>query len=263
MIGDLTVQVLDQLDQDPPGAAGVQEGHPVPAGSGTRPSVDELDASTPKALEVGLEVGGTVGDVVQARSASGEKAADRAVGAQGLEELYGPQEAHPDALGFQGLGRGGRLPRKRLEEAGGVFQGSDGYGDVIEIAGAFSEDIHGRVRVTRRAEMATTNAILEVNDDNFATAVEGNQSLTMVDFWAVWCGPCRLVAPIVEDLASEYGPKGLKVAKMDVDANPSTPSRYGIRSIPTILFFKGGRLVDQVIGFVPRPHLEEKIKKHL
>ena len=111
--------------------------------------------------------------------------------------------------------------------------------------------------------MATGDAILEVTDDNFATEVEGNQGLSMVDFWAVWCGPCRLVAPIVEELAGEYGAKGLKVAKMDVDANPSVSSRYGIRSIPTILFFKGGRLVDQVIGFVPRPHLEAKILKHL
>lgn len=111
--------------------------------------------------------------------------------------------------------------------------------------------------------MATGNAILEVTDDNFASEVEGSQGLSMVDFWAVWCGPCRLVAPIVQELAGEYGAKGLRVAKMDVDANPSVSSRYGIRSIPTILFFKDGKLVDQVIGFVPRPHLEAKILKHL
>jgi len=111
--------------------------------------------------------------------------------------------------------------------------------------------------------MATSNAILEVTDENFAAEVEGNDGLSMVDFWATWCGPCRMVAPIVEELAGEYSDKGLKVAKMDVDANPSVPARYGIRSIPTILFFKGGQLVDQVIGFVPRPHLEEKIQKHI
>lgn len=111
--------------------------------------------------------------------------------------------------------------------------------------------------------MATNNAVMEVNDDNFAAEVEGSQGLTMVDFWATWCGPCRMVAPIVEELAAEYQDKGLKVGKMDVDANPSTPSRFGIRSIPTILFFKGGNVVEQVIGFVPRPHLEEKILKHL
>lgn len=111
--------------------------------------------------------------------------------------------------------------------------------------------------------MATSKTILEVNDENFADEVENREGLSMVDFWATWCGPCRMVAPIVEELAEEYQDKGLKVAKMDVDANPSTSARLGIRSIPTILFFKGGSLVDQVIGFVPRPHLEAKIQKHL
>jgi thioredoxin 1 len=111
--------------------------------------------------------------------------------------------------------------------------------------------------------MAMSDAVLEVNDSNFAEQVEGSEGLAMVDFWATWCGPCRLVAPIVEELAHAYREKGLRVGKMDVDANPSTSSRYGIRSIPTILFFKGGELVDQVIGYVPRPHLEGKILKHL
>ena len=111
--------------------------------------------------------------------------------------------------------------------------------------------------------MATSNTILEVTDQNFASEVESNAGLSMVDFWATWCGPCRMVAPIVEELAEEYQAKGLKVGKMDVDSNPSVPSKYGIRSIPTILFFKGGELVDQVIGFVPRQHLEDKILKHL
>lgn len=111
--------------------------------------------------------------------------------------------------------------------------------------------------------MATSKTILEVNDENFADEVENREGLSMVDFWATWCGPCRMVAPIVEELAEEYQDKGLKVAKLDVDANPSTSARLGIRSIPTILFFKGGSLVDQVIGFVPRPHLEAKIRKHL
>jgi thioredoxin 1 len=85
----------------------------------------------------------------------------------------------------------------------------------------------------------------------------------MVDFWAVWCGPCRLVAPIVAELAEQYKDKGLHVGKLDVDANPRTTTRFRVMSIPSILFFKDGALVDTVVGAVPKSHLEEKIKKHL
>ena len=111
--------------------------------------------------------------------------------------------------------------------------------------------------------MATSEIILEVNDENFADEVEENTGLSMVDFWATWCGPCRIVAPVVEELADEYHEKGLKVGKLDVDASPRTSAKYGIRSIPSILFFKDGEVVDKVIGAVPRQHLEEKIQQHL
>lgn len=111
--------------------------------------------------------------------------------------------------------------------------------------------------------MATNGAILEVTDQNWADEVDGNAGLTMVDFWAVWCGPCRMVAPVVEELAGEYGEKGLKVGKLDVDSNPETTVRFGVRSIPSILFFKGGELVDKVVGAVPRQHLEDKIQQHI
>ena len=111
--------------------------------------------------------------------------------------------------------------------------------------------------------MATSDAILEVTDDNFVSEVEQGEGLQMVDFWAEWCGPCRMVAPIVEELAEEYQDKGLRVGKLDVDSNPSTTARFRVTSIPSILFFKGGELVERVVGAVPRPHLEEKIKAHL
>jgi thioredoxin len=111
--------------------------------------------------------------------------------------------------------------------------------------------------------MATSEAILEVTDANFAEEIEGGEGLRMVDFWATWCGPCRMVAPIVEELASEYSDKGLRVGKLDVDSNPSVTTRFRVTSIPSILFFKDGELVDKVVGAVPRPHLEEKILKHL
>jgi thioredoxin 1 len=111
--------------------------------------------------------------------------------------------------------------------------------------------------------MVENGSVRTVTDQTFSDDVIQAEGLNIVDFWAVWCGPCRMVAPIVEQLASEYGEKGLRVSKLDVDENPVTASRYGIRSIPTILFFKGGELVDRVIGAVPRPHLEQKVKQHL
>jgi thioredoxin len=111
--------------------------------------------------------------------------------------------------------------------------------------------------------MATSETIMEITDANFAEEIEKGEGLHMIDFWAVWCGPCRLVAPIVDELANDYRDKGLKVGKLDVDSNPQVTTRFRVMSIPSILFFKDGKLVDQVVGAVPRPHLEEKIKKHL
>lgn len=109
-------------------------------------------------------------------------------------------------------------------------------------------------------EQMMANA-MEVNDDNFATEVEGNQGLTVVDFWATWCAPCRMIAPMVEQLAVDYAGKA-RVAKLDVDSNQKTAMRFNVRSIPTILFFKDGKLVDQVVGAVPKPALEAKFKEH-
>jgi thioredoxin 1 len=111
--------------------------------------------------------------------------------------------------------------------------------------------------------MATSEMMLEVTDANFADEVEKGEGLHMIDFWAVWCGPCRLVAPSVEQLADAYRDKGLRVGKLDVDSNPKTTTRFRVMSIPSILFFKGGELVDTVVGAVPKAHLEEKIKQHL
>ncbi|MDH5759701.1 MAG: thioredoxin [Gemmatimonadota bacterium] len=111
--------------------------------------------------------------------------------------------------------------------------------------------------------MGADGSVVEVTDQDFAEEIEAGDGLSMVDFWAVWCGPCRMVAPIVEELAGEYADRGLKVRKLDVDSNPQVAAKYQIRSIPTILFFKNGELVDKVIGAVPRPHLEEKIQLHI
>ena len=101
-----------------------------------------------------------------------------------------------------------------------------------------------------------------VDDSNFQNEVLGSDKPVLVDFWAIWCGPCKMIAPIVEELAKEYDGK-LKVTKMDVDANPRTAMQYGIRSIPTLMVFKGGQVVEQIIGAVPKRHLLDKIIPHL
>ena len=101
-----------------------------------------------------------------------------------------------------------------------------------------------------------------VTDANFDQEVVQSELPVLVDFWAIWCGPCKMVEPSVEALAKEYEGK-LKVVKMDVDKNPAVPTRYGIRSIPTLLLFKNGEVVDQIIGAVPKRMIEERIKKVL
>lgn len=104
--------------------------------------------------------------------------------------------------------------------------------------------------------------VKEVTDETFAEEVEQAEGVAMVDFWAAWCGPCRLVAPIVAQLATEYEGQ-VTVAKLDVDSSQRTAMRFNIRSIPSILFFKDGQHVDTVIGAVPKQQLEQRLKRHL
>ncbi|MGH7625971.1 MAG: thioredoxin [Gemmatimonadaceae bacterium] len=106
------------------------------------------------------------------------------------------------------------------------------------------------------------SSAMAVTDSDFAQEIEKHEGLAVVDFWATWCGPCRMVAPILDQLAAEYNGK-LKVTKLDVDANPSTAMRFNVRSIPTLLFFKNGKLVDTIIGALPKAKLEARIQQHL
>jgi thioredoxin len=103
---------------------------------------------------------------------------------------------------------------------------------------------------------------VEITDANFEKEVLQSDQPVLIDFWAVWCGPCKMIAPVVEELASEYEGK-LKVGKMDVDNNPEASMRFGIRSIPTLMVFKGGKVVEQIIGAVPKKNLVDKVLPHI
>jgi len=103
--------------------------------------------------------------------------------------------------------------------------------------------------------------ITHVTDETFAASVEQAKGLVVVDFWAEWCGPCRAIAPILEDLAKTNAGK-VQIAKLDVDANQRTGMRFNVRSIPTLLFFRDGKHVDTVIGLVQKAALQERINKH-
>ncbi|BAC88821.1 MAG: thioredoxin [Aphanocapsa lilacina HA4352-LM1] len=106
------------------------------------------------------------------------------------------------------------------------------------------------------------SAAVPVGDSNFKTEVLDSELPVLVDFWAPWCGPCRMVAPVVDEIAQQYSGK-LKVVKVNTDENPQVASQYGIRSIPTLMVFKSGSKVDMVVGAVPKTTLATTLEKHI
>ena len=103
-------------------------------------------------------------------------------------------------------------------------------------------------------------SIVELSDANFDQEVLQSEQPVLVDFWAAWCGPCKALGPTVDEIATQYAGK-VKVAKMDVDRNQATPMRYNIRGIPALLLFKGGKVADQIIGYVPKDTIERSLAK--
>ena len=110
--------------------------------------------------------------------------------------------------------------------------------------------------------MANESSLVYVNDKNFASEVLNSDLPVLVDFWATWCGPCRSISPNVEELAKEFIGK-VKVTKLNIDESPATPSQYGVRGIPTLILFKSGKIVDQIVGAVPKARLKALIEKVL
>ncbi len=103
-----------------------------------------------------------------------------------------------------------------------------------------------------------SDKVMEIDDSGFENEVLQSEKPVLVDFWAPWCGPCKAIGPVIEELAGTFGEK-IKFAKCNVDNNPVTPGKYGIRAIPTLIFFKGGNVVDQITGMVAKSKLEETI----
>jgi thioredoxin 1 len=253
--------------------------NPASGRSFSRDLVHQAITGRAAGLERSIEVGNAVTDVMDTGTPLGEKPANRALRSERRKQLdLGiPEGERHDGRSI------GYLWRMRLDSEDVAVEGErcleigNCYTDV-RYAGAISHGLSSEGNADRSSHSARTTADLiplennemgagntltvHVSDASFASEIEQADGLVLVDFWASWCGPCQIVAPILDQLAGEYVGKA-KVAKVDVDSNQRTAMRFNVRSIPSILFFKNGQHVDTVIGAVPKATLEGKIKQHL
>ena len=218
--------------------------------------------------ERGVEIRDAVADVVDPRPAAGEKPTDRAVRRLWGQELdIGLSEREADdRCAVDRFRRMRREAQHITVEGDGCRKIIDGHaymGNPGMIGHGFPrvERLDMRQTATENNAMSVTNTV-HVSDATFSGEIEQAPGLVLVDFWATWCGPCQVVAPVLDQLAGEYAGRA-KIAKLDVDSNQRTAMRFNVRSIPSILFFKDGRHVDTVVGAVPKTTLDAKIKQHL
>ena len=258
----------------------MDEGNPAAAGALAGDLVHETVSRPAAPLECGVEVGHPVADMMDAGATPLEEPGNRAGGITRREQLdFRLAERKGQDVGAVGRFRGVRLDAEYLPvEGGGDVEIGNGNADMRDARGfghssllnqwpdgpadLFNAAAQGRNDRENISMTATNTQIAHVTDATFAAEVEQASGLVLVDFWATWCGPCQVIAPILEQLASQHAGK-VKIAKLDVDSNQQTTLRFNVRSIPSILFFRDGRHVDTVVGAVPKGTLEQRIQQHL
>lgn len=246
----------------------MQEGDAPSARSGPDARIEDPESRGFRPFERGIEILHLQADVVHALAAPLEEARDGGFRAGGLEQLDAAcaraEEGHADAFGGNIF-----LPSAVTSEQGGegrngFCEGIDRDSDVVDLVHGVNLDLHAKFIhppwIEEQYIMANEH-VLEFTDETFGTEVEGGEGLAIVDFWAEWCGPCHAVAPAIESLAEEYAGK-VKIGKLDVDSNRRVTEKFNVRSIPSILYFKDGELVETVIGVRSKGQLEELIKAH-
>jgi thioredoxin 1 len=243
----------------------MQERNAPAASSRAWPLVHQTIASRPAGLDGGIEIGDPVADVMNAGAALGQESSNGAVSLDRRQKL----DLGLSKRERQNCGSVNRFRRMGLDSEHVTIKGhcrievSYGNADMGNAGAVNHRILRTLLRSQENNKMgATDSPAVHVSDASFAVEIEQANGLVLVDFWASWCGPCHMVAPILDQLAGEYAGKA-KVAKVDVDANQRTAMRFNVRSIPSILFFKNGQHVDTVIGAVPKATLEGKIKQHL
>ena len=258
----------------------MKEGNSLPLGADSGRFVDEPESRRTAARERGVQVVYHEANVVNSGTASRNEASHWTVRTGGFEKLDEgiPGRDPDDTRSISVVERDFREAEDVAIEGKGLTVGADGNADVRDAGAAgvviFHQGLALRCENDEHnlgsagtawnpgafAEEGMSNSVA-VTDATFGTEIEGHKGLAVVDFWAAWCGPCRMIAPILDQLATEYTGKA-KVAKVDVDANQKTAMRFNVRSIPSILFFKDGKHVDTVVGAVPKSHLERKFAEH-